>query len=98
MCTSTNALVQMMNHQNSWNWLVISPNPKSGVHMSSFYVSVGGYFLDLRTANKLPDTYSFARPRAKLRNKSNHEHNILRYMTYKKVIPTHSLYKWDLWH
>jgi hypothetical protein len=33
----------------------------------------------------------------KLRDKSNHEHNILRYMAYIRVIPTHSLYKWDLW-
>ena len=29
--------------------------------------------------NKYPHTYLFARPRAKLRDKSNHEHNILRY-------------------
>ena len=46
---------------------------------------------------KIPNSYSFARPRAKFRDKSNHEHNILRYMTYIKVIPTHSLHKWDMW-
>ena len=50
------------------------------------------------TTNKIPHTYPFACPRAKLRNKGNHEHNILRYMAYMKVSPTHSLHKWDLWH
>jgi hypothetical protein len=68
----------MNNHQNSWNWLVISPNSKSGVYLSIFYVWVGGWKYELRTANKLPHTYPFARPRVKLRNKSNHEHNTLR--------------------
>jgi hypothetical protein len=51
----------------------------------------------VKTANKLPHTYPFARPRAKLRGKSNREHNILRYIAYIKVIPTHSLYQWDMW-
>jgi hypothetical protein len=44
-----------------------------------------------------PTLTLFARPRAKFKDKSNHEHNILRYMAYMKVIPTHSLYKWECW-
>jgi hypothetical protein len=90
-------LLRLNNHQNSWNLFVIDPNTKFGVYFGSFYMKVGGYKLKLRTTNKLPHTYSFARPRAKLRDKSNHEHNILRYMAYIKVIPTHSLYQWDMW-
>jgi hypothetical protein len=41
--------------------------------------NVGGVRYELRTANKYPHTYFFARPRAKLRDESNHEHNIPRY-------------------
>jgi hypothetical protein len=32
------------------------------------------------------------------RDKSIHEHNIIRYMAYMEVVPIHSLHKWDLWH
>jgi hypothetical protein len=45
----------------------------------------------------LPHTYSFARPRPKLRDKTDHEHNVLRYTAYVKSIPTHALLKWDMW-
>ena len=65
-------------------------------NFSSFYVLIGGQICLLRTANKLPNTQPFTRPRAKFSDKSNHEHNIFRYMAYIRVIPTHSLYKWDL--
>jgi hypothetical protein len=44
MCISTNTLLQMVKHQNSWNSLVIISITKFGVHLSGFYVSVGGYF------------------------------------------------------
>jgi hypothetical protein len=37
-------LLQLNNHQNSWNWLVINPNTKFGVYMGGFCVGVGGYF------------------------------------------------------
>ena len=38
---SWHVLLQMNNHQNSWNWLIISPNSKFGVYFSSFYMKVG---------------------------------------------------------
>ena len=71
---------------------------KLGVYFSSCYMIVGGQKCELSTANKLPHTYPFAHTRTKLRDKSNHEQNILRYMAYTRVIPTHSLHKWDMWH
>jgi hypothetical protein len=64
----------------------------------SFLYLIGGQIWSVKTANRLPHTYPFAHPRAKFKDKSNHEHNILRYMAYMKAIPTHSLYKWDCWH
>ena len=39
---SMNALLQMIEHQNLWKLLVVSPNSKFGVHIGSFYVIVGG--------------------------------------------------------
>jgi hypothetical protein len=42
MCISTNALLQMVNHQNSWNLLVVSPNSKCGDQLCRFYVRIGG--------------------------------------------------------
>jgi hypothetical protein len=33
---------------------------------------------------------------SKVRDKSNHEQNILRYMAYIRVIPIHCLHKWDM--
>ena len=80
-----------------WIWLVVNAYLFKFVNFSPFHVFIGGRIWSLGTANKLPHTYPFAHPRAKLRNKGNHEHNILRYMAYVKVIPTHSLYKWNLW-
>jgi hypothetical protein len=44
LCVFPHALLQMVNHQNSWNSLVIIPITKFGVHLSGFYVSVDGYF------------------------------------------------------
>ena len=70
---------------------------KFGVYLSIFYMKVDGQKCELSTANKLPYTQPFARPRAKLSVKGNHEHSILRYMAYIRVIPTYSLHKWDLW-
>ena len=60
-------------------------------------MKVGGQKLQLINANKLPHTQPFAHPQAKLRDEGNHEHNVLRYMAYIRVIPTHSLHKWDMW-
>ena len=40
---SINALLQMIKHQNLWKLLVLRPNSKFGVHLSGFYVSVGGW-------------------------------------------------------
>ena len=37
-------LLQMNNHQNLWNLLVINPNTKFSVYMGGFYVGIGGYF------------------------------------------------------
>jgi hypothetical protein len=34
---SANVLLQMTNHQNSWNLLVINPNSELGLHLSGFY-------------------------------------------------------------
>ena len=42
MCISTNALLQMVNHQNSWNSLVINHITRFGVYFSGFHVSVDG--------------------------------------------------------
>jgi hypothetical protein len=42
MCISTNALLQMNKHQNSWNSLVVNPITMSSVHLCGFFVSVGG--------------------------------------------------------
>jgi hypothetical protein len=36
MCISTNTLLQMVNHQNSWNLLVVSPNSKFGGQLCSY--------------------------------------------------------------
>jgi hypothetical protein len=41
MCFFTNALPQMVNHQNSWNSLVISPNSRFGDQLCRFYVRIG---------------------------------------------------------
>ena len=70
---------------------------KFDVYLSIFYMKVGGQILELRIANKLAHTQPFARPRAKLSVKGNHEHIILRYMACIRVIQTHSLHKWDMW-
>jgi hypothetical protein len=78
----------MNNHQNSWNWLVISPNSKSSVYLSIFYVSVGGWKYELSTTNKHLHTYPFARPQVKLRNKSNHEQHSKIYGLHKSYSNT----------
>jgi hypothetical protein len=91
---SRHVLLQINNHQNLWNVLVISPNSKFWYR---FHIKLAGEKCELRTANKYPHTYLFAHPQAKLRYKSDHEQNIIRYMAYMKAIPTHSLHKWDIW-
>ena len=42
LCICTHVLLQMSNHQNLWNLLVIIPNTKFGVYMSRFYARFGG--------------------------------------------------------
>jgi hypothetical protein len=85
-------------HQNLWKvWVKIS-NSKFGVYLSIFYMKFDGQKLELRTTKKLPHTYPFGRPRAKLSVNGNYEHSILRYMAYISVIPTHSFHKYDMWH
>ena len=42
LCICTHVLLQMSNHQNLWNLLVIIPNTKFGVYMSGFYARFGG--------------------------------------------------------
>jgi len=85
-------------YQNLWKVWVKIPNSKFWCAHLFILFKHWRQKCELSTANKLPHTYSIARPRAKFRDKSNHEHNILRYMAYIKVIPTHSLHKWDMWH
>jgi hypothetical protein len=52
----------MNNHQNLWNWLVISPNSKFGVHIGSFYVIIGGWKMWVKDHQQLePRVQNFVR-------------------------------------
>jgi len=54
--------------------------------------------IDVIHRQQVPPHLLFARPRVKVKDKSNHDHNLHKYIANIKIIPKHYSHKWDMWH
>ena len=47
---------------------------------------------------QVPPHLLYARPRVKVKDKSNHDYSISGHVANIKTIPKYSLHRWDMWH
>ena len=91
---STYGCLQTKNHQNSWNWLELSPTTTFGVWLIRKAAGVDSFIFDLRTVNNTPTlslcSFSSEGERTKVK------HNFQRYEASIRDIPNLTLHLWTL--